>query len=133
MVLDPEITIVKQVNIPEASIKMRSDGIVHVYYNENVVLDVNLQVKMLHLFSTFTNNEKAYFIFEADEGFVVTKEARENANKLEENTPVKASAIIVKNLASRIVANFFIKVVKPTINYKLFTNVNDAVAWLKSL
>lgn len=133
MVLDPEITIINQFEIPEASVKMRSDGIVHVFYKENVTLDVELQMSMLESFSQLTNNEKAYFIFEADEGFALTKEAQLNATLLEERSPVKASAIIVKNLASRIVANFFIKVSKPTLKYKLFSNINDAADWLKSL
>jgi len=133
MVLESEVTIVKQIEIPEAIIKLRSDRIVHVYYKENVTIDVGLQTIMLQLFRDITDNLKANFIFEADEGFVLTKEARENAKFLEKDTPVSASAIIVKNLASRIVANFFVKVNKPTIKYKLFSNIKEAAAWLKSL
>ncbi len=133
MVLESEITIVDEIEIPEAFIRMRSDGIVHVFYKENTVLDVPLQLRMLDLYWKLTNNQKANFIFESDEGFFLTKEARENSVKLEASTPVIASALIVTNLASRIVANFFIKMNKPKIRYKLFGTVEEAAKWLKSL
>ena len=133
MVLDPEITIVKQIEIPEAYIRLRNDGIIHVFYKENVTLDVALQNRMVALYREITNNGKANFIFQSDEGFYFTKEARENSIALEANTPVNASAVIVTNLASRIIANFFIKVNKPKIKYKLFGTVEEAADWLKSL
>jgi hypothetical protein len=133
MVLEPEITIVNQIEIPEAFMRLRSDGLVHVYYKENTTLDVELQTRMVALYWQLTNNQKANFIFEADEGFFLTKEARENSIQLESHTPVKASAVIVTNLASRIVANFFIKMNKPKIKYKLFGTVEEAAKWLKSL
>src|SRR4051812_43659408 len=123
MVIERDITIVKQIEIPEAYINMRSDGIVHVVYKENVTLDVPLQERMVEEYWRLTSYQKACFIFQTDEGFFLTKEARENSIKLEENTPVGPSAIIVTNLASRIIANFFIKVNKPKIKYKLFGTV----------
>lgn len=133
MVVESEITIVSEIEIPEAFIRLRSDGIVFVLYKEHVTLDVELQTRMVKLFWQITNQKKAHFIFESDEGFVLTKEARENAIKLEKDTPVIASALIVNNLASRIVANFYIKVNKPKIKNKLFGTMEEAAKWLKSL
>jgi hypothetical protein len=133
MVLDPEITIAKQVEIPEAFIRLRSDGIVHVFYKKNVTLNVELQNRMELLFKEITGNRKTNFIFQSDEGVVLTKEARENAIELEKDTPINASAIIVTNLAARIMTNFFLKVNKPKTKHKLFGTVEEAVKWLKSL
>ena len=133
MVFEADSTIIKKMEIPEATICLRSDGIVYVAYKENVTLDVKLQTDMLDLFREITGNQKTNFIFETDEGFVVTKEARDNAANLEKDTPVNASAMIVTNLATRLVANFFIKVNKPAIKYKLFGNHKDAIEWLNSL
>jgi hypothetical protein len=133
MVFEANSTIIKKMEIPEATICLRSDRIVYVAYKENVTLDVKLQTHMLDLFREITGNQKTNFIFETDEGFVVTKEARENAANLEKDTPVKASAMIVTNLATRLIANFFIKVNKPTLKYKLFGNHKDAIEWLNSL
>ncbi len=133
MVQELDITIVRQIDLPEALIKLRSDGIVHVYYKENTTLDVPLQMRMMEVFREITGNQKMNFIFESDEGFSLTKEARENAIKLEDDTPVKASAMIITSLASRLIANFFIRMNKPKIRYKLFAAVEEAAKWLNSL
>ena len=133
MVSANKTTILREIEIPEAFIRMRQDGIVHVFYKENTTLDVELQNRTVKLFREITNNKKANFIFESDEGFYFTKEARENSIKLENDSPVNASAIIVTNLASRIIANFFIKVTKPKIRYKLFGTVEEATKWLRTV
>lgn len=133
MVLENKTIIQREIEIPEAFIRLRNDGIIHVYYKENTILDIELQNKAAALFRQLTNNKKANFIFEAGEGFHFTKEARENYAKLEQNSSVNASAIIVTNLASRIVANFFINVTRPKIKYKMFGALEEAVKWLNTI
>lgn len=132
MVVD-KTHILREIDLPEAIIRLRRDGIIHVFYKENVVLDPPLQEAMINLFREMTNNKKSNYIFEADEGFYFSKEARDNSIRLEENSPVFASGIIVKNLASRLIANFFIKVTGPKIKYRLFGTVEEAVKWLNTV
>lgn len=133
MVLDSEIAIIKEVEIPEAFVRLRSDGIVYVYYKKNVMLDVELQMRMDRLFKEITGNRKAGFIFQSEESVVLTEEARKNAIRLEKDSAVGASAIVVSNLASRILANFFIKMHKPEVQHKLFGSVDEAIKWLKAV
>ena len=134
MVLDPHITILKEEDIPEASIRLRSDGIVHVHYKKNSVLDVGLQLKMRKIFNEITGHRKSKFIFTAAEGFSMTREARENGPKLqEESNPIKYYAIVIDNLAYKIIVNFYLKVFKPKGNYKLFKSLEEGVEWLHTL
>jgi len=44
-----------------------------------------------------------------------------------------ADAFLVKSLGVRIMANFFIKVTKPKVNTKLFTDEKEAIKWLQSI
>ncbi len=44
-----------------------------------------------------------------------------------------ADAFLVKSLPVRLIANFFIKVTKPKVNTKLFTDESAAVNWLEGL
>lgn len=44
-----------------------------------------------------------------------------------------ADAFLVNSLGVRIMANFFIKVTKPKVTTKLFTDENEAVKWLQGL
>ncbi len=124
------ISIIKRIEIPEALIQQRSDGIIHVHYKKNTTLDVELQVNMRALFFELTEGKKAPFIFSADEGFSLTKEARENAGISAKESPISAYAIIAESLGYRIIANFYLKVNKPKLPYKLFPSIDDAVKWL---
>ena len=132
MVLDPQITILKEINFREATIWLRSDDIVHVHYKKNATLDIELQADMRKVFKQITEHIPHGFIFSAEEGFNLTKEAREHM-KANRDPVIKAYAIIADNLAYRIIANFVLKVNKPSVPYKLFANVEDGVRWLKTL
>lgn len=112
---------------------LRKDGIVHVYFVSNTEINVELQNVMLNLYHEVTKGKKTPFIFEGGEFISVTKEARENAVKLEPLTPTSASAIMVKNLGQKIIADFYYFVNKPLQPYKVFSNFDKAIAWLNSL
>jgi hypothetical protein len=126
-------SIVKEIEIAQAFIRLRADGIVHVHYKKNTTLDVPLQEKMREIYHEITGGIKGKFIFSADEGFIFSKEARDNAPRNNEKSPILYYALIASNLAYRIIGNFYIKVTKPKGNYKLFSNVKEAVEWLNSV
>lgn len=125
--------IIRQVDILEASITLRNDNIIVVRYKRNVVLDVELQLRMRKIYHELAAGKKINFIFSADLGFSVTKEARENAERLSESSPIKAYAIIVNNIAYRLIANFYYKINKPKVPYKLFGTQEEATHWLYTL
>ncbi|MBL7933816.1 MAG: hypothetical protein JNL60_18070 [Bacteroidia bacterium] len=129
----PDPLILKEVDIPEAVITLRSDNIIIVRYKPNTILDVELQLRMREIYKDLTNNRKMNFIFMADDGFSLTKEARENSEVIASTSPIKAYAIIVNNLAYRIIANFYYKINKPQVPYKSFSTVKEAINWLYTL
>ncbi len=133
MIDTQNVKIIKEIKLPEATLRLRDDGIVYVFYHDGTVLDIPLQVRLADAFNTLTDGKKSLFIFDAGEDVVVTKEARDNALKLEDSTPILASAVIAHNLAYRIVANFFLKVQKPKGQYKVVANMEEALKWLESL
>ena len=133
MIMDSNIKIIRQIKFPEATLSLREDGIVHVFYNDDTVLDIPLQLKMAEAFNQIADGKPSLFIFEAGENVQITKEARNNALKLEDSTPILASAVIAHNLAYRMIANFFLKVQKPKGKYYVVANIEEAVKWLKGL
>lgn len=126
-----EATIVKDMSIPEAIIILKSDGIVYCDYKEGVELDVPLQMLMLDVFNELTEGKKVPFLIEGGLGVTITKEARDNAIKIEDISPFKATAVVVRNIAQALIANFFIKFNKPKSPYKVFNNKEEAIEWLK--
>jgi hypothetical protein len=131
MLIESNTDFVKEIKVAEATLRLRTDGIVHVIFHSHVTLDIPLQLKMLELYQQLTKGKKTPFLFSAMEGVVVTKEARDNAITLEEQSPVSAVAVIADNLAYRIIANFYLKINKPKSPYKVFKKVEDAIKWLE--
>lgn len=125
--------VLKQVDIPEATVTLRTDNIIIVRYKQNVMLDLELQLRMRRIYHDLCQGKKLNFIFSADLGFSVTKEARENSELLAESSPIKAYAIIVTNIAYRLIANFYYKINKPKVPYKLFGTQDEAIHWLYTL
>jgi hypothetical protein len=128
-----EVKIIKEIKITEVTMALRNDGIVHIHYNKNTFLNVELQLRLLDLMIEITEGVKSSMIYTADEGVVVTKSARENALLIEGKSPTKASAVVADSLAYRIIANFYMKVNKPKKPFRVVKNFEDGLIWLKSL
>lgn len=123
--------IAREIRINEATVALRNDGIVQVTFNKNITIDVPLQMLLLNIYNEITEKKKHPFLFEALMGSKVTKEARENAIRIEMMGPGKAYAIVADSIAYQIIANFYVKVRKPIHPYKVFTKKEDAIKWLR--
>ncbi len=126
------ITNIKEIDSKEASIVLKSNGIVYVLFKDDCVLDIDLQFRLLDSYNEITSGKLMPFIFLAAENVMITKEARDNATSLESISPIGASAVIVNNLAYKLIANFYIRFNKPKRPFKSFSNEKEAVTWLKS-
>lgn len=124
--------IIKEIHLLEASLFLREDGIVHVHYNKNIILDIPLQLNMLAKFNEITEGKLTPFLFTAADGINVTPEARDNAIKIEEDAPCYGTAVVVNNIAYVLIANFYLKYNKPKRPYKVFKNEAAAIEWLKT-
>ena len=125
--------IVKELNTGTAIIRLRKDGLIHVHYKKNFTLDTETQVTMRSTFIELSNGIPRGFIFSADEGFTMTKEARENFRSMRQGNPIKAYAIVIASLPQRLVANFFFKMYQPSVPAKLFKNAEEGAKWLLSI
>lgn len=117
--------------MPEAILRLRQDNIVYVTFKEGVTLDVPMQYRMLEKYNEICDGKKLPFIFDAMDHVTITKEARDNATKIEHLSPVFATAVIANTLAYKLIASFYIKFNKPKGPFKIFRNEDEAVEWLK--
>lgn len=123
--------IIKKVETEQYIVGIRDDSIIHVFYKEHTELDVKLQLEMLDVYIQLCGDKHYPFIFEAEEYITITKEARDNALSLEDKSPLALSAILVKNLAHKLIADFYLKFNKPKRPYKVFKDFQEGINWLK--
>lgn len=123
----------KFIDSNDALICLRTDGIIHVTFKANLTLDIPAQMRLLDLYNQIAGGVKRKMVYCAEDGVTITKEARDNATKLEDISPNLASAVVANNLAYKLIADFYYKVNKPKRPFKVFTNLDDALKWLHSI
>lgn len=125
-----EIQILKTTETAYTTISLRSDGIIHVHIKDNVVYGLEEQHENLYACIDLVNGVKHPFMYTQGEYVTITKESRENSEKISKISPMYPIAIIVQNLAYKLVAEFFLKFHKPKIPMKIFSNEEKAIEWL---
>ncbi len=128
---DEALHTITEIDLIEANISLKSNGIVYVLFKDNCVLDIDLQLHMLDEYNKITNHKPTPFIFFAGDNVTVTKEARDNAVSLEDRSPLCATAVVITSLAYKLIAEFYMKFNKPKRPYKIFKNEKDALEWLQ--
>lgn len=125
--------ILKEIDLIDVNLKLISNNIVYVHLKDNCEININWQEKMLKVYEEITEGKRMHFLFTAGDGVSITKEARDNATKIEDQSLIGASAVVVDNLAYKLIANFYLKFNKPKRPYKVFSNKSEAVLWLKTI
>ncbi|MCE3225754.1 MAG: hypothetical protein K0S32_305 [Bacteroidetes bacterium] len=126
-----EEKVLKQIKINEATVSLRSDGIITVLFHKNIVLDLALQMLLLNIYNKIADGKRYPFLFEASSGVKITKEAKENALRIESQAPGSAYAVIAPSRAYQLVANFYLTIKKTQSPYKVFMTREKAIEWLK--
>lgn len=122
--------LIRKIENDFAIVGMRKDGIVHVYFKPHTELTVTVQEVLLVVYNEITGGEKHPFIFQAGEYCTISKDARENAGKIEHLSPAKASVVYVNTLAHKLIAEFYYKFNKPVQPYKVVSEFSDGIRWL---
>jgi len=115
-----------------ATLELRSDNILRIFLHQNAVLDID-SVKILHEnYPKICKGKKYYFLFEADENVIYTKEGREYSKIHESEQPSLKVAAVSDKLPYRMVVNFYLKFHRPTKLVRFFSNRDKAIEWLLS-
>jgi hypothetical protein len=122
--------LVKRVEVPEAVIGLREDGIIHVSFVSGTEITVEVQMKLLEVYNNIASFQKRKFVFEGGEFVSISKDAMDNAFKIEDEAPLGITAVVIRNLAQKLIAEFYYKVRKPKQPYKVFKEFDKAIAWL---
>lgn len=122
---------VKSVESAQYIVGIRTDGIVHVYYKDYVEITVDLQHEIKDVFHTLLPKGKHLFIFQAGHHCSINKAARDNAIAMQDQVPAKAYVVYAQNMVYKMIANFYYKFNKPKQPFKVVTDFEEGVLWLK--
>jgi hypothetical protein len=101
-------------------------------FKDDIQIELEDSTKQyLFLKSKYDSINKHLILVESGLDSTISKEAREFSSKPQSNEMTKATAVIVKSLAHRILINFIIKLThQQTMKMKLFDDKQKAIDWL---
>ena len=95
---------IKKLDYPDVNLQLKSNNIVYVTFKDDCNLDIPLQMRLLDYYKEITDNKLMHFMFFAAENVSLSKEARDNAVKIEDQSMLGATAVVVDTLAYKLIA-----------------------------
>lgn len=106
------------------------NGILYFHYKENVNIDLDAAKKIVTDRLNFQQDVE-FPVFVDSRGIEsVSRDAR-NYMAQYGSEKLSASALLINSPVQRIIGEFFLKINKPEIPYRLFTNKDKALEWLQ--
>lgn len=121
----------KVFEIPLSTMWFDEDGIFNSVTKKDAALTKEALMVTFDFIQKNASGKKICWLGDVTNASLPTTEARDYAG---EETPkfIKALALITNSELSRMIANVFLVLKKPPYPTRLFTNVQDARAWLKT-
>lgn len=109
---------------------LKEGNLIYINIFENAIIEIPEIDEMHKNFTALVHDEDCFLIVTPGKGSTSSEEARKYAAKLKGKS-VKAEALIINNLAIRLLANFYIKVNRPKQKVKIFSNISSALEWIE--
>jgi hypothetical protein len=125
-----QFTIVRAITLSFAELSLDDNGIIRVNYLNGAIIDVPEKKELFKAYLELTNDVKSLFIFKAQSNVNFSKEAKRYSIRIEPFQPFMAIAVVADNLAYQLIADFYFKIYKPKVAYKVFKSEEKATEWL---
>ena len=111
---------------------LHSTGVIQIFWDSSLeVIDVRHLSKMQQIVGELGGDKKMPLLFMPHDFLHLSKEGGKYATTEEGTRFSAAIAVLVDNLAKRILLNFFLSFNKPKVLTKGFTNKEEAFEWLE--
>ena len=114
----------------EAILWKEKGEVIFVKNNEGTYVDVEHQKQKFSLIKELAGNKPHRLIVDISGVKGVSREGREYTGLIEHRVYIRSIALLVSTPLSRIIGTFIMKVNRPNLPTKLFTNLDKAKKWL---
>lgn len=111
-------------------VQLDEQGIVYVQFKAGEDVELKDMFKMHRWISEQLEGGKHYVVTAPEYGSTVDPEVRTWARGPQRVVHIGADALVVKTLAHKLLANFYMKYNKPEHPTKVFSDMDSAVKWL---
>src|ERR1035437_9671833 len=101
------------------------------FYMKDIEIEKADIIEMHTITLLMTNGAKCANIFSAEDFFSISGEARAEGSKPFYSKDLIAQALVVKNMAQRLIGNFIMKFNKPVRETRMFAERKEAKRWIQ--
>lgn len=130
-VQERKLHIIRQIEFDEVQIQLCEQNIIVMRYRNHCDVDVALVKKVNESIKTLIQDADYRSIVTAEPGVDFTKEGREYSVQADQISHKKAWAAVTTNLGHIIMVNFFMRINRPAIPFKMFKTEREALRWLQ--
>lgn len=127
-----DYTVTEELILPHTHLRMRSDGILQINYPDNASFTVVESIESVNAIGRITKGIPHVILKVPGKYTTVDKGCRDHVSKGDGARFSIAEAFIIKSLAHKLVANFYIKFEKPQKPTAFFQDIPSAEKWLKT-
>jgi len=122
----------KKVVTSKFEVTLLEDNLVENYIKSGIVVETEDLEELKKISAELVGNKPYVILVTSGELASFSKEARELSASKAFITNAKAKAIVVDSIAKKIIGNFYLKVNKPYLQTRLFSDREKALQWLKA-
>ncbi len=124
---------VNKVKTRTATIFSDENNIIHIIIHPNVRIDYEDALDNALVIKNLSKNKPCLKLLDMRANFSMEKKGQKFADSNEVKQQTIARAIIKGSMINSLLVNFFIKLNKPETPTRIFTDQNEAYAWLLSI
>ncbi len=128
-----ELRELKVVETTHCRISLLEGHIIRLFFKDKGEITPTVQDENLVIFRELANHKICALLIESGEGVISTPEARKYSAAIEAESPFCAFGMVTRNLAYRMIVNFYLRVQKPAIPFRVFGTRHEALQWLTQI
>lgn len=126
----PHYHVTKKTETATACILLCDDNIMRVQFKKDTEITALHLEENFNAYKAMVGAHKYPYIYYAEDGSVMyTESARAYSREHEDDFPKLCIAVVVKTLAHKLIANFYLKFNKPGCLFKVFDKMEVAETW----
>ena len=125
-----DLEVLKSIEFEYANIQMLTNGIIKIEMFDGHIIDLEECVQITIAQGKLLGGKQGLMFMVADSTTQFTNSAREFSASKEGLRFSIAEALVIQNLAQKILVSFYLKINKPAKPSKAFNSEEDAIKWL---
>ena len=123
---------INKIELSHSEVILREDGILQIVVKDNVDVGIEECIELTNAFQALIGKKKVPLLHVVGNYVNMDKEAREYSASEAGLRYSIAEAFVINSLPNKIIANFYMRINKPSVPTKFFGSIREAEEWLKN-